>query len=205
MISGVQTASARCRDKQSLNVSGEVRSGCEPGFKSPLFSQYTQNEKSHNSTLKEKNAPMAHLEETAEVLERAIPRGLSKQVAFDAGVCPRLVQKWRSAEEHSPLSRFAGFFRALYLNTPIGAAEVFAYIESLYRALQKTHSSPMADIQRLSILHKETTEAVQAMIEGRSIAERRKELVEARDAIDRELIFLEELDRDRIQLLRKVQ
>lgn len=129
-------------------------------------------------------------DEIAELLEQAIPRGVSKAVADDMNLCVRQVQRWRAGEEPSPLAHFLRLFRALYLNNPAGAAIVFAFIEAEYQTLRHTHGHPIPRPQRAANILKEAAEAVNALNLNATDTETRRELVELREAVDSALAEL---------------
>lgn len=106
------------------------------------------------------------IQDNSLILEIAIPPGLSKAVAFDCGVCERLVQRWRTGQDASPLDRFLRLFRGVFLNNPDGAAMLFGYIEQIYSELRATHRTkapqPSKRIAAAQVL-KEAAEAVNAL------------------------------------------
>ena len=128
------------------------------------------------------------IQDNSLILEIAIPPGHSKAVAFDCGVCERLVQRWRTGQDASPLDRFLRLFRGIFLNNPDGAAMLFGYLEQTYSELRATHRTktpqPSKKIAAAQVL-KEAAEAVNALNLEHPDSETLRELFELRAATER--------------------
>jgi hypothetical protein len=125
------------------------------------------------------------------ILSKAIEPGTVKVIAPDLHISDRNLYRWMEGEG-CPVNRLTQLVRILYVHNPTGAGVVMAHVNAEYEALLAKHGKRPSSRELEVSLHKETSEAVQAILAGESADKARKELLEARAAIDASLRELDQ-------------
>lgn len=125
------------------------------------------------------------------ILSKAIEPGTVKAVAPDLHISDRNLYRWMEGEG-CPVNRLTQLVRILYVHNPTGAALVMSHVNAEYEALLAKHGKRPSSRELEVSLHKETSEAVMAILVGESADKARKELLEARAAIDASLRELDQ-------------
>lgn len=126
------------------------------------------------------------------ILEQAF-KGCIDRVADDLRLHVRSLYRWVE-DGPNPVDSFTKLVRILFLHNPSGAALVMTHVNGEYEALLAKHDKRPTGRQIEVSLHKETSEAVMALLAGRPVAEVRKEVLEARAAADATLRYLDQLE-----------
>lgn len=125
------------------------------------------------------------------VLSKAIEPGTVKAIAPDLHISDRNLYRWMEGDG-CPVNRLTQLVRILYVHNPTGAALVMSHVNAEYEALLAKHGKRPSSRELEVSLHKETSEAVMAIMAGESVDKARKELLEARAAIDASLRELDQ-------------
>jgi transcriptional regulator with XRE-family HTH domain len=127
-------------------------------------------------------------------LTRAALEGRVKQISDELGVSDKYLYGILSGYNSDPFANFRPLFRAA-LRVDLAAGRAwFDDLRALYLAecLRRT-SGPLApDAGSAAGIHKESSEAVNAALENRPVAEQRRELIEAIERFHARLLLLDE-------------